>query len=266
MGNDHSETTPSTPEHRITELFLGQEASTRVQGAGGTPALRPILSRRDLIRAALLAGASSALGPLLSFAQTAAQSGQTPASELTPAQRGVDDSNELADPNWKPLFLSDQQNETLIAISDMIIPATDTPGAKAALVNRFLDLVLAAEESEVQHKFVSSLTFIDSESQRLMGKEFRALTADEQNEILRPLAYSSGGHHFVKEHSDPAVEHFERLKSGIAMAYYTSEIGMRELGWDGSITHGPYQGCEHSASTHSTSAHSASTHKTTTHK
>ena len=57
-----------------------------------------LISRRDLIRAALLAGTSAALGPAFSFAQTAA-------SELTPAQRGEDDSKLLADPNWKPAFL-----------------------------------------------------------------------------------------------------------------------------------------------------------------
>jgi hypothetical protein len=36
----------------------------------------------------------------------------------------------------------------------------------------------------------------------------------------------------------------------IAVAYYTSEIGQRELGWDGTFTHGPFQGCEHTTSTH----------------
>jgi hypothetical protein len=50
---------------------------------------------------------------------------------------------------------------------------------------------------------------------------------------------------------DPAQDHFERLKALIASAYYGSEIGQKELGWDGSIFHGPYQGCEHLTTTHS---------------
>ena len=115
----------------------GSEVSLSAQATQSSA----VISRRDLIRAALLAGTSAALGPAFSLAQTAA-------FELTPAQRGEDDSKQLADPNWKPAFLSEDQNETLIALSDMISPATDTPGAKEALVNRYLDLVLTGESAE----------------------------------------------------------------------------------------------------------------------
>ena len=43
---------------------------------------------------------------------------------------------------WKPALFTAHQNETVIALTDLIIPATDTPGAKAALVNRYMDLLL----------------------------------------------------------------------------------------------------------------------------
>lgn len=203
-----------------------------------------LISRRDLIRTALLAGTSAALGPAFSFAQTARP-------ELTPAQRGEDDSKLLADPNWKPTFLNESHNETLIALSDAIIPATDTPGAKEALVNRYLDLVLAGEPAESQQKFVASLNYIESESQRLFEKEFHSLTPEERDDLLRPLAYPQRPSFWGnKDDPDPGVEHFGRLKSMIAVAYYTSEIGERELGWDGSFTHGPFQGCAHPTTTH----------------
>ncbi|MBZ5651803.1 MAG: gluconate 2-dehydrogenase subunit 3 family protein [Acidobacteriia bacterium] len=218
----------------------GSEVSLSAQATQSSA----VISRRDLIRAALLAGTSAALGPAFSLAQTAA-------FELTPAQRGEDDSKQLADPNWKPAFLSEDQNETLIALSDMIIPATDTPGAKEALVNRYLDLVLTGESAESQQNFLASLNYIDSESQRLFGKEFRSLTAEDQDDLLRPLAYPQRPSFWLnKDLPDPGVEHFGRLKSMIAVAYYTSEIGERELGWDGSFTHGPFQGCEHPTTTH----------------
>jgi hypothetical protein len=33
---------------------------------------------------------------------------------------------------WKPGLFDDHENETVIALIDLIIPATDTPGPKAA--------------------------------------------------------------------------------------------------------------------------------------
>jgi len=213
----------------------------------------PLISRRDLIRAALLAGATSVFAPALAF-------GQTAPAETTPAQHGVDDSRLLADPNWKPALLSDQQNETLIALSEAIIPATDTPGAKAALVNRFLDLVLSGETEELQRPFIESLAYVDSESRRLFDKNFSDLHSDQQNELLQPWAYSVRNRWFSEEHADPGPQHFNRLKSAIAMAYYTSEIGQKELGWDGSFTHGPFRGCQHAPAAHSGTPHNATSH------
>src|ERR1700730_6042050 len=105
----------------------------------------PLINRRELIRAAVLASAASALGPAFSFAQAVS-------SDLTPAARGEDGSKFLTDPNWKPAFFDSGQNETLIVLSDVIIPATDTPGAKEALVNRFLDLMLSVQPAEFQQQ------------------------------------------------------------------------------------------------------------------
>lgn len=190
-----------------------------------------------------MTGASVALGSSLSFAQKA--------SELTAAQRGEDFSQELLGPDWKPAFLNSRQNETLIAISDLIIPATDTPGAKEALVNRFLDLLLAAEPKAEQDEFIASLTFLDDESNRQYKSDFVSLSVQDQTDLLRPLAYPLQAS-FWKGGDAPDVgrQHFEHLKSLIAGAYYSSEIGEKELGWDGSFTHGPFQGCQHADAKH----------------
>src|SRR5882757_2094119 len=141
--------------------------------------LSAALNRRDLIRAALLAAAASALGPSFSLAQ-AIESG------LTPAARGEDGAAFLTDPNWKPAFLNDQQNETLIVLSDVIIPATDSPGAKEALVNRYLDLLVSVQPPGFQKQFVDALSFMDSASQELFSKDFGALPAEDQISLLTP--------------------------------------------------------------------------------
>lgn len=196
------------------------------------------------MRAALCVGAAS-LVPGISFAQ-AIESG------LTPAARGEDGSKFLSDPNWKPAFLNDQQNQTLIAFSDVIIPTTDTPGAKEALVNRFLDLLLSIEPTEAQRQFTDALVSIDNESQKQFGKNFRELAVDGQAWLVTPWAYPADTDRWAGEESrsDSAQEHFLRLKRMIAYAYYGSEVGMKELGWDGEFTHGPFEGCDHQGETH----------------
>src|SRR6266700_3336295 len=199
--------------------------------------------------AALFASAASVLGPAFSFAQAVS-------SDLTPAARGEDGSKFLTNPDWKAAFLNEHQNETLIALSDVIIPATDTPGAKGALVNRYLDLLLSVQPPEFQREFVDALAFIDSESQKQFGKDFRTLAVDDQIWLLTPWAYPRQPSRWTErndngtEAPESAYRHFERLKVLIAAAYYGSEIGLKELGWDGEIAHGPYEGCEHSTTTH----------------
>jgi len=204
------------------------------------------MKRRDLLRAGVLTGAAAALRPPIAAGQNPSVAAQT--NELTPAQRGVDASKDLAAANLKPLFLDEHQNETLIVLSDLIIPATDTPGAKAALVNRYIDLVLAAETREHQRAFLNSLGYLDGESMRRYKSAFRYLPPVDQNDLLHTLAYPNAGSEWTGEAAapNPGHAHFELLKKGIGIAYYNSEIGTtRELGWDSNFTHGTYQGCEH---------------------
>jgi len=66
------------------------------------------------------------------------------------------------------------------------------------------------------------------------------------------LAYSRGPSGWTGEAAGPDTghEHFENLKQRIVFAYYSSEIGGRELGWDGNVMHGVYQGCDHEEGSH----------------
>ncbi len=213
------------------------------------------MKRREMIRGTVFASAAAvaALQPALANAQNAAQQTAPPPSELTPAQSGVDASKDLSALGWKPLFLDEHQNETLIILCDLIIPATDTPGAKEALVNRYIDLVLAAETPETQRAFLNSLGYLDGESIRRFKSAFRYLSTDDQDLLLHAFAYPRVGGGWAGDTgavADPGHTHFEALKSRIMTAYYSSQIGEKELGWDGAFAHGPYQGCEHPEGNH----------------
>jgi glucoside 3-dehydrogenase (cytochrome c) hitch-hiker subunit len=187
------------------------------------------MKRRDLLQSILLTTGSA-------IAAFPAAGVERPAN--------YDASKELARANWKPVFLDEHQDRTLVALSDLMIPATDTPGAKEALVNRFLDLILAAEKEETQREFLASLAYVDAESMRQYRQAFVYLDQPSQTELMHFLAYP----HSLSRWGEAVAEndgyaHFERLKRWIASAYYNSEIGLKELGWDGTFPHGELTGC-----------------------
>jgi hypothetical protein len=195
------------------------------------------MNRRELLRNSLLTIAAAA-------------SVNIPAEALIFAS-GDDASRELARPDWKPVFLSTQQNETLIALGETIIPATDTPGAKAALVNRFLDLVLPVLPPETQQEFLHSLTWFDTGATARYKANFVNLSDGEKQDFLNLVAWP---HTHVRWGETDANfeghEHFERMKKWIASAYYSSSIGLKELGWDGWPARGDFKGCEHQPDEH----------------
>ena len=207
------------------------------------------LNRRQLIRTALFASVAPLLGPTFSVAQAVS-------SGLTAAARGEDGSAVLSDPNWKPAFLKEHQNSTLITLGDVIIPATETPGAKEALVNRYLDLMLSVQPAQFQQRFTRALAFIDDESQKEFKSDFVQLTPENQAWLLNQWAFPRESSRWTErndqhgEPGDPGQQNFELLKTLITTGYYESEIGQKELGWDGEMTHGPYLGCEHASGTH----------------
>jgi hypothetical protein len=57
--------------------------------------------------------------------------------------------------------LTPRQNDAVIALTELIIPATDTPGAKAALVNRFVDHVLSTADTKESSEFIRGLAWLD---------------------------------------------------------------------------------------------------------
>jgi hypothetical protein len=168
-----------------------------------------------------------------------------------------DASKELAQPAWKPVFLDEHQNATLIALSDLIIPVTDTPGAKAALVNRFIDAIMAVERPEAQREFLNALAMIDGESSDRFGTAFVHASPEEQLQLLSYLAYPQSLRTWSGSvEGDTGPHHqFKTLKDWISRAYYSSEIGQRELGYDGAPPHGMFNGCSGtSGSTHNSHA------------
>lgn len=181
--------------------------------------LNKIMNRRDAVRCmtALVGGALSA--PTV----TAVLSGCTPSS----------------DAGWTPTTLTDHQDQVLTVIAERIIPATDTPGAEAAQVNRFIDAVLSESwfEEEVE-AFTSGVDAVDAAAEADFGGDFLSLSEQDQVALLTTLDEQAFG-----PAADPNEPHFFRLmKELTVVGYYTSEIGAsQELQID--LVPGRWDGC-----------------------
>lgn len=151
---------------------------------------------------------------------------------LVPAQEG----------EWTPFFLKPEQNETVSIISELIIPQTDTPGARAAKVNEYIDFSLSQETSQVQEAFIEGLNWIDQRSQQLHGESFVQLPAEEQRAILETI--SSEIRLSVQDRIGGVF--FQDIKDRTVEGYYTSEIGLgQELGYQGKTYVSEFPGCRH---------------------
>ena len=131
---------------------------------------------------------------------------------------------------WKPVLFDAHQNDTVIVLTDLIIPATDTPGANAAQVNRFLDLLLSESPAEEQSRFLQGLGWLDGYARRAHGAPFVGCTAAQQTALLEAL--DSEGNVF-----------FQDLKRRTVSGYYTSKIGVDELNKGGRVPKS--YGCAH---------------------
>src|SRR5262249_29215872 len=109
------------------------------------------------------------------------------------------------------------------------------PGSTSAQVNRVIDLLLAVDTQEHQQKFINALAALESESRQRFGRPASALAAVQIDELLS--ACSSG--------APSQREHFENLKAWIVPVYYSSEQGMRELGWSDDFYFESPEECSH---------------------
>jgi len=185
------------------------------------------LTRREMVQRLLVGMGAGAAWPLAAPSH--------PIHELLRNDAVLDEAEKLGSADWKPLFLDKQQNESLIAMAESIVP-----GSTKAQVNRFIDLLLSVDTAEHRYNFVASLGALEAQSEKQFGKHFPALEPSEQNLLL--MKASAGG---TEESDRDLHKHFENLKGWISGAYYSSEIGMKGLGWTPDRVFASFPGCEH---------------------
>ncbi len=141
-------------------------------------------------------------------------------------------AQEHADGNkaWHPVFLTPDQNASLVSLGECIVP-----GSSAAFCNRVIDLILSIESEKTQRETVEALSKFDAAASAAYGGPFREILPPQQHQLLVAAASEDGA----------LSPQFQLIKEWIADAYWSSEEGMRELGWKGRLAWTKFDGCPH---------------------
>ena len=147
---------------------------------------------------------------------------------------------------WEPQVFTPHQNETVVTLTELIIPQTDTAGAKAAQVNVFIDTVLDDADAAEREEFLRGLRWMDERSQELFSANFIDAEANEQTALLTIVSSEDNQSLPDRTGVEFGVEFFRAIKQLTVTGYYTSEIGMlEELDDDGSVYFDDDPGCRH---------------------
>ena len=119
------------------------------------------------------------------------------------------------------IALSAEQRALISAMSERIVPTTDTPGAIAAGVPAFIEMMLADwyEPTDWQ-QFMNGLGVFEGSARIQFGKPFAEIATEEQDLVLTQAMTG-------KIQGLPA-SFFEQCRQLVVLGYYTSEIGCKQ--------------------------------------
>jgi hypothetical protein len=117
-------------------------------------------------------------------------------------------------------FLNSDEMQMTGEIAELIIPATDTPGALAIDVHGFVDQYLAeCVNTNDQQLFKAGLKRINTVAEDNFHKTFLACTHKQQVQLLTALEKMDMGF------NQGDKQFFRQFKSYTLFGYYTSEVG-----------------------------------------
>ncbi|HET9330714.1 MAG TPA: gluconate 2-dehydrogenase subunit 3 family protein [Steroidobacteraceae bacterium] len=143
------------------------------------------------------------------------------------------------------------QDAIVTRIADILLPQTDTIGASAVGVNRFVDLLLSESMLDTQRqRFLAGLAAIDARCRERHGAAFAASSAALQEALVRELdqhlpAPSTNPAELAARERAPmtAETGYAQLKALTVLGYFTSAAVTRLMNVP--VIPGRFDGCVH---------------------
>src|SRR5947209_7255464 len=187
------------------------------------------ISRRDVLRTLAVTAAGSVLQIIPAAAAEYVH--QMVHKEKAAAPAG----------KYTPKYLSAPQYAALIALCDAIIPKDEkSGGAVEAGAPEFIDL-LTSENAKYQLRLGGGLFWLDGFCSDRYGKVFLECAPEQKKEVLDLLAFRKN----AKQDSalSQGVAFFAFLRRLTCDGYYTSKIGVADLGYIGNTSLHEFPGC-----------------------
>jgi hypothetical protein len=121
--------------------------------------------------------------------------------------------------------IDENDSAYLDEIADTILPATSTPGAKAAKVGSFMVLMVNdCYDASEQQVFIKGMQTINDLSAKKYSDSFVKLTPQQRHALLVELDEEQK--QYMKNKKDDQPSHYFRMMKELTLlGYFTSEIG-----------------------------------------
>jgi gluconate 2-dehydrogenase gamma chain len=137
---------------------------------------------------------------------------------------------------YSPKALSPQEYKTLERLTDLIIPVENgAPGALAAGCAAWID-TMASENAELKGIYAKGLAWVDSAMAERGAKDFVSAPVSKQTELLDIIAYRRN----QTTELTPGIEFFAWARRMMVDAFYTSEIGIKDIDYRGNTPQTTY--------------------------
>jgi gluconate 2-dehydrogenase gamma chain len=143
--------------------------------------------------------------------------------------------------NYQPSYFSPSEYRTIDILTGLIIPQDESPGAQEAGVSEFIDFLAANGEEEIRQPMRNGLEWLDLAANKGYGTSFTRLSAEQQIELLKSVAYRDRALPGDRE----GQTFFRLIRRYTVMGYYTSHVGLKELDYPGLEFYSQSPACPH---------------------
>ena len=139
--------------------------------------------------------------------------------------------NELVQELHDDQFFNKHEIESLTVLCDLILPSSETyKGASDANVVDFIEF-MAKDIPDLQLDLRGGLMWLDHEANTQFNTNFDSLQENQQKEILDEIAYYDP--ETPQKERPFAVNFFSLVRNLTMTGFYTSKLGIEELGYKG---------------------------------